>query len=137
LVFKTLIKYLRLFFLLPQALVVLVHDMGPNWELISDAINSTVQFKVNKIISSIDNLLVWDGYQVTVQNIVYCLQCFIAGKNQFQFPFLYSSSFHLSDGEASLSLWFFFPGNFIYWHLPNLFSVYSASLKNAKIVTKS
>ncbi|KAG5252195.1 chromatin modification-related protein EAF [Salix suchowensis] len=28
-----------------QALVVLVHDMGPNWELISDAINSTVQFK--------------------------------------------------------------------------------------------
>ncbi|KAK4408679.1 Chromatin modification-related protein EAF1 A [Sesamum angolense] len=29
-----------------QALVVLVHDMGPNWELISDAINSTLQFKV-------------------------------------------------------------------------------------------
>ncbi|KAI5566030.1 hypothetical protein BDE02_14G159800 [Populus trichocarpa] len=28
-----------------QALVVLVHDMGPNWDLISDAINSTVQFK--------------------------------------------------------------------------------------------
>ncbi|KAJ6680775.1 CHROMATIN MODIFICATION-RELATED PROTEIN EAF1 A-RELATED [Salix purpurea] len=28
-----------------QALVVLVHDMGPNWELISDAINSTGQFK--------------------------------------------------------------------------------------------
>ncbi|KAK1408562.1 hypothetical protein QVD17_40443 [Tagetes erecta] len=28
-----------------QALVVLVHDMGPNWELISDAINSTLQFK--------------------------------------------------------------------------------------------
>ncbi|XP_038714096.1 chromatin modification-related protein EAF1 B-like isoform X2 [Tripterygium wilfordii] len=28
-----------------QALVVLVHDMGPNWELVSDAINSTVQFK--------------------------------------------------------------------------------------------
>ncbi|KAG5091889.1 hypothetical protein JHK82_050667 [Glycine max] len=24
-----------------QALVVLVHDMGPNWELVSDAINST------------------------------------------------------------------------------------------------
>jgi hypothetical protein len=58
LVFKILIKYLRLFFLLPQALVVLVHDMGPNWELISDAINSTAQFKVNKIISSIDSLLV-------------------------------------------------------------------------------
>ena len=32
---------------LSQALVVLVHDMGPNWELISDAINSTLQFKVN------------------------------------------------------------------------------------------
>jgi len=47
-----------------------------------------------------------------VQNIVYCLQCFIAGKNQFQFPFLYSSSFHLSDGEASLSLWFFFSWKF-------------------------
>ncbi|XP_057507991.1 chromatin modification-related protein EAF1 B-like isoform X2 [Actinidia eriantha] len=28
-----------------QALVVLVHDLGPNWELISDAINSTLQFK--------------------------------------------------------------------------------------------
>uniref|UniRef100_A0A6N2M2V0 SEC7 domain-containing protein n=1 Tax=Salix viminalis TaxID=40686 RepID=A0A6N2M2V0_SALVM len=28
-----------------QALVALVHDMGPNWELISDAINSTGQFK--------------------------------------------------------------------------------------------
>ncbi|KAL8137235.1 hypothetical protein V2J09_003236 [Rumex salicifolius] len=28
-----------------QALVVLVHDMGPNWELVSDAINSTLYFK--------------------------------------------------------------------------------------------
>ncbi|XP_057484162.1 chromatin modification-related protein EAF1 B-like isoform X2 [Actinidia eriantha] len=28
-----------------QALVVLVHDMGPNWELVSDAINGTLQFK--------------------------------------------------------------------------------------------
>uniref|UniRef100_A0A7N0TQI7 Uncharacterized protein n=1 Tax=Kalanchoe fedtschenkoi TaxID=63787 RepID=A0A7N0TQI7_KALFE len=28
-----------------QALVVLVHDMGPNWELVSDAINSTLKFK--------------------------------------------------------------------------------------------
>ncbi|XP_020250353.1 chromatin modification-related protein EAF1 B-like isoform X2 [Asparagus officinalis] len=28
-----------------QALVVFVHDMGPNWELVSDAINSTLQFK--------------------------------------------------------------------------------------------
>ncbi|VFQ95914.1 unnamed protein product [Cuscuta campestris] len=28
-----------------QALVVLVHDMGPNWELVSDAINSTLDFK--------------------------------------------------------------------------------------------
>ncbi|KAF5207057.1 Chromatin modification-related protein eaf1 b [Thalictrum thalictroides] len=28
-----------------QALVVLVHDMGPNWELVSDAISSTLQFK--------------------------------------------------------------------------------------------
>uniref|UniRef100_A0A6N2MFD0 Uncharacterized protein n=1 Tax=Salix viminalis TaxID=40686 RepID=A0A6N2MFD0_SALVM len=28
-----------------KALVALVHDMGPNWELISDAINSTGQFK--------------------------------------------------------------------------------------------
>ncbi|XP_061353506.1 chromatin modification-related protein EAF1 B-like isoform X2 [Gastrolobium bilobum] len=28
-----------------QALVVLVHDMGPNWELVSDAINSSLQFK--------------------------------------------------------------------------------------------
>ncbi|XP_043805665.1 chromatin modification-related protein EAF1 B isoform X3 [Manihot esculenta] len=28
-----------------QALVVLAHDMGPNWELVSDAINSTLQFK--------------------------------------------------------------------------------------------
>ncbi|XP_043703526.1 chromatin modification-related protein EAF1 B-like isoform X3 [Telopea speciosissima] len=28
-----------------QALVVLVHDMGPNWELVTDAINSTLQFK--------------------------------------------------------------------------------------------
>ncbi|PHU07562.1 hypothetical protein BC332_24051 [Capsicum chinense] len=28
-----------------QALVVLVHDMGPNWELVSDAFNSTLQFK--------------------------------------------------------------------------------------------
>ncbi|XP_059660279.1 chromatin modification-related protein EAF1 B-like isoform X2 [Cornus florida] len=28
-----------------QALVVLVHDLGPNWELVSDAINSTLQFK--------------------------------------------------------------------------------------------
>ncbi|CAH1432639.1 unnamed protein product [Lactuca virosa] len=29
-----------------EALVVLVHDMGPNWELISDVINSTLQFKL-------------------------------------------------------------------------------------------
>ncbi|XP_038693965.1 chromatin modification-related protein EAF1 B-like isoform X2 [Tripterygium wilfordii] len=28
-----------------QALVVRVHDMGPNWELVSDAINGTLQFK--------------------------------------------------------------------------------------------
>ncbi|RWR83969.1 chromatin modification-related protein EAF1 B-like protein isoform X1 [Cinnamomum micranthum f. kanehirae] len=28
-----------------QALVVLVHDMGPNWELVSDALNSSLQFK--------------------------------------------------------------------------------------------
>ncbi|KAL4323737.1 hypothetical protein GQ457_11G003600 [Hibiscus cannabinus] len=28
-----------------QALVVLVHDMGPNWQLVSDAINSPLQFK--------------------------------------------------------------------------------------------
>ncbi|XP_047325794.1 chromatin modification-related protein EAF1 B-like [Impatiens glandulifera] len=28
-----------------QALVVLVHDMGPNWELVSDAINNTLQIK--------------------------------------------------------------------------------------------
>ncbi|CAN6349991.1 unnamed protein product [Urochloa humidicola] len=28
-----------------QALVVLVHDMGQNWELVSDAINSIMQFK--------------------------------------------------------------------------------------------
>ncbi|XP_078445193.1 chromatin modification-related protein EAF1 A-like isoform X2 [Wolffia australiana] len=28
-----------------QALVVLVHDMGTNWELVSDTINSTLQFK--------------------------------------------------------------------------------------------
>ncbi|CAN1767441.1 Chromatin modification-related protein EAF1 A [Linum perenne] len=32
-----------------QALVVLVHDMGPNWELVSDAINSTLHFKVSYI----------------------------------------------------------------------------------------
>ncbi|KAF9596422.1 hypothetical protein IFM89_010686, partial [Coptis chinensis] len=29
-----------------QALVVLVHDMGPNWELVSDVVSSTLQFKV-------------------------------------------------------------------------------------------
>ncbi|XP_057965746.1 chromatin modification-related protein EAF1 A-like isoform X2 [Malania oleifera] len=28
-----------------QALVVLVHDMGPNWELVSDCINNTLQIK--------------------------------------------------------------------------------------------
>ncbi|CAA3025882.1 chromatin modification-related EAF1 B-like isoform X1 [Olea europaea subsp. europaea] len=28
-----------------QALIVLVHDMGPNWELVSDALNSSLQFK--------------------------------------------------------------------------------------------
>ncbi|KAG9149525.1 hypothetical protein Leryth_014302 [Lithospermum erythrorhizon] len=28
-----------------QALIVLLHDMGPNWELVSDAFNSTLQFK--------------------------------------------------------------------------------------------
>ncbi|CAA0815199.1 Chromatin modification-related protein EAF1 A [Striga hermonthica] len=28
-----------------QALVVLAHDLGPNWELVSDAMNSTLQFK--------------------------------------------------------------------------------------------
>ncbi|PPD72097.1 hypothetical protein GOBAR_DD31004 [Gossypium barbadense] len=28
-----------------QALVVLVHDMGPNWDLVSDAINGTLQLK--------------------------------------------------------------------------------------------
>lgn len=37
---------LSLFFSMLQALVVLVHDMGPNWELVSDAINSTLQIKV-------------------------------------------------------------------------------------------
>jgi hypothetical protein len=33
-------------FLLYQALVVLVHDMGENWELVSDALNSIIQLKV-------------------------------------------------------------------------------------------
>ncbi|MCD7456460.1 Chromatin modification- protein EAF1 A [Datura stramonium] len=28
-----------------QVLIVLVHDMGPNWELVSDAFNNTLQFK--------------------------------------------------------------------------------------------
>jgi len=28
-----------------QALVVLVHDMGENWELVSDALNSIIQLK--------------------------------------------------------------------------------------------
>ncbi|RRT85238.1 hypothetical protein B296_00000787 [Ensete ventricosum] len=32
-----------------KALVVLVHDMGPNWELVSDAINNTLQFKVKEV----------------------------------------------------------------------------------------
>ncbi|XP_052887548.1 chromatin modification-related protein EAF1 B-like isoform X2 [Gossypium arboreum] len=36
---------LRCFWIYVQALVVLVHDMGPNWQLVSDAINSTLQFK--------------------------------------------------------------------------------------------
>lgn len=27
--------------------MVLAHDLGPNWELVSDAINSTLQFKVS------------------------------------------------------------------------------------------
>ena len=26
----------------------LVHDLGPNWELVSDAINSTLQLKVKR-----------------------------------------------------------------------------------------
>jgi hypothetical protein len=33
-------------FLSHQALVVLVHDMGENWELVSDALNSIIQLKV-------------------------------------------------------------------------------------------
>lgn len=28
----------------------LVHDLGPNWELISDAINNTLHFKVRHLI---------------------------------------------------------------------------------------
>jgi hypothetical protein len=31
---------------------VLVHDMGENWELVSDALNSIVQLKVVCLISS-------------------------------------------------------------------------------------
>ncbi|KAF5954653.1 hypothetical protein HYC85_007509 [Camellia sinensis] len=38
-----------------QALVVLVHDMGPNWEVVSDAINSTLQFKVTGADSAEDS----------------------------------------------------------------------------------
>ncbi|CAH1426928.1 unnamed protein product [Lactuca virosa] len=40
-----------------EALVVLVHDMGPNWELISDAINSTLQFKVLTALATSFHLL--------------------------------------------------------------------------------
>lgn len=40
------LKGLPLLHYLLQALVVLVHDMGPNWELVSDAINSALQIKV-------------------------------------------------------------------------------------------
>ncbi|KAG0502449.1 hypothetical protein HPP92_002521 [Vanilla planifolia] len=36
-----------------QALVVLVHDMGLNWGLVSDALNSTLLFKVNAFIGSL------------------------------------------------------------------------------------
>ena len=39
-------KGLSLYSSISQALVVLVHDMGPNWELVSDAVNSTLHFKV-------------------------------------------------------------------------------------------
>ena len=45
-VVKIMKSCLNLEFFSTQALVVLVHDMGPNWELVSDAINSTLQFKV-------------------------------------------------------------------------------------------
>lgn len=40
------VRYLIKYYLPLQALVVLVHDLGANWELISDAINSTLQLKV-------------------------------------------------------------------------------------------
>lgn len=43
---KIMKSYLKIKIFLSQALVVLVHDMGPNWELVSDAINSTLRFKV-------------------------------------------------------------------------------------------
>lgn len=46
-----------------QALV-LVHDVGPNWELVSDIINSSLQIKVNFLIcftiSSSCDFLSWD-----------------------------------------------------------------------------
>ncbi|XP_047965336.1 chromatin modification-related protein EAF1 B-like [Salvia hispanica] len=38
-----------------QALVVLAHDLGPNWELVSDAINSTLQFKYFIYLISVKN----------------------------------------------------------------------------------
>ncbi|KAH7673955.1 Threonine--tRNA ligase protein [Dioscorea alata] len=38
-----------------KALVVLVHDLAPNWELVSDAINSTLQFKDDAHIFCLEN----------------------------------------------------------------------------------
>lgn len=35
--------------------MVLAHDLGPNWELVSDAINSTLQFKVS--LFNVDDLI--------------------------------------------------------------------------------
>ena len=46
-----------------QTLVVLVHDIGPNWELVSDILNSSLQIKVNVciffMISSTCDFLSW------------------------------------------------------------------------------
>jgi hypothetical protein len=62
-----------------QALVVLVHDFGPNWDLVSDIINSSLQIKV--IISVY--FIMWSSCSCSLNIIFVCHWSFIKLKRTF------------------------------------------------------
>lgn len=83
--------------------------MGPHWELVSDAINSTLQFKVMNIaLNFIDTCLcILDAFQVIVNDCIHYISISAKKINYgFLFPPIFSGKFSGSQilvSEASLA----------------------------------